>query len=107
MPQMLKVVVFMVALMSGVLSIIREAIDLFFPNRFSHTSVFWRCVWVSFIISMMFLLYDEHRKVVDLTSQLNSSVPVLSGTIYYVYAFPLPDQNATKVFIASTIVNDG
>src|SRR5437899_9165199 len=47
----LNFVVFWVAVMSGALSIFREAVQIFPPGRITkklQKSLFWRCVWIAF-----------------------------------------------------------
>ena len=50
----LNFVVFWVAVMSGALSIFREAVQIFPPGRITkklQKSLFWRCVWIAFVVS--------------------------------------------------------
>src|SRR5437879_2051388 len=37
--------------MSGALSILREVFLLFSPHRVQKKSLFWRCVWIAFVLS--------------------------------------------------------
>ena len=56
-----KAVLLVVAVMTGVLSLAREALLLFFPNKFKATLLFWSCVRVAFIISVAASWYREYR----------------------------------------------
>jgi hypothetical protein len=75
------VVVGTVALMSGLLSIIREGLLLYVPGT-NQRSLFWACVRVAFIISALLALYGTWDRARDLQTQLTEanerSVPKLS-----------------------------
>lgn len=56
-----KAALFVVAIMTGVLSLAREGLLTFFPGRFEATLLFWSCVRVAFIISVAAGWYWEYR----------------------------------------------
>jgi hypothetical protein len=66
----LEFLLWAVALMSGVLAILREVLAVFYPNYVSARSLFWNCVIIAFIISAAILWGMEHKKVNDLTTKL-------------------------------------
>ncbi len=51
----LEILLWAVALMSGILSILREALAIFLPERVPKRSLFWNCVIISFVISATIL----------------------------------------------------
>lgn len=61
-----------VALMSGILSILREALTVFAPDQVLQRSLFWNCVIISFVISAAILWVLEHKKVIALTNKLDT-----------------------------------
>ena len=66
-----------VGLTSGVLSLIREGLMLFDPNRFGGEVLFWRCVWIAFVLSMIISWAMEHRDVLDLRERLDAATKPL------------------------------
>jgi hypothetical protein len=66
----LEMLIWAVALMSGILSILREALAIFAPDKAPQRSLFWNCVIIAFIISAAILWEMEHKKVNDLTTKL-------------------------------------
>jgi hypothetical protein len=105
MREVLSLIVLMVAFMSGILSIIREAISIFYPAQAAPATLFWRCVWIAFILSAGTAWYLEHQKAEALANDLDASKPRFSGEIHYAYPFKLADKSA--VLLAATINNTG
>ena len=66
-----KIVLLVVAFMSGILSILREAL-LINNEKINEKKLFWRSIWVGFILSSLTLWFTEHATVVDLHSQIAS-----------------------------------
>jgi len=64
------VVVLVVALMSGILSLIREFLLFQYPNKFQEPPLFWGCLRIAFGISLVFFWYEERRKRVLLEKSL-------------------------------------
>ena len=60
------------ALMTGILSLLREAIQIFAPEKAPPRSLFWNCIVIAFIISSAILWFLEHQKVNNLTEALYS-----------------------------------
>jgi hypothetical protein len=60
------VVTVAVALMSGVLSILREFLLFQYPNRFQERPLFWACVRIAFATSLVVLWYGERQKRLEL-----------------------------------------
>jgi hypothetical protein len=54
------VLLWMVALMSGVLSIARELYGMY-SGQLPPRSLFWSCAWIAFVVSAAILWVIEHR----------------------------------------------
>jgi hypothetical protein len=67
-----KVFLLMVALMSGILSIIREWALIHGSNKVDEKRLFWGCVRIAFVISSIALWGLEHSTVVDLNKRLDA-----------------------------------
>jgi archaellum component FlaG (FlaF/FlaG flagellin family) len=65
-----SIVLIMVALMSGILSLVRELLLLYAPEKFGGRIRFWRCVWIAFILSSIILWAVEHSQNMDLHNQI-------------------------------------
>lgn len=59
-----------VAIMSGFLVILREVLQIYNSEKLQSLSLFWNCAVIAFIITAGILWFLEHRKVVNLTFQL-------------------------------------
>jgi hypothetical protein len=64
------VVALVVALMSGILSLMREFLLFQYPNRFQEAPLFWACLRIAFGISLIFLWYEERQQRLALEKQL-------------------------------------
>ena len=73
---LLSMLLWGVALMSGILSIVREVLSIFFPKIVPQRSLFWNCVFIAFIISAAILWFIEHQKVEKSKPRLNAQVDV-------------------------------
>jgi len=49
--------------MSGILSLFREVILIRQPDRAKDHHLFWRCIFIAFVVSSMWLWVDEHSKL--------------------------------------------
>jgi hypothetical protein len=105
----LQIVLIMVALMSGILSIIRELISIYAPNRVVGGSLFWRCVWVSFIISAVLLWGIEHGHTIELQERLDSLTKPIIEYRFEQWAFiSFKDSpESTRVFAQIALKNRG
>lgn len=56
---LLKFVVFVVALMSGILSIVRELYGLY-HGALPPQNLFWSCTWIAFVVSAGILIRQEY-----------------------------------------------
>ena len=84
MRQTIAVIVLMVAFMSGILSIAREALSIFSPGKIPQGILFWRCMWLAFIFSAAATWYLEHGKVREMEmriQRMEADVPDLRGWI--------------------------
>jgi hypothetical protein len=64
------VIALVVALMSGILSLVREFLLFQYPNRFQEPPLFWACLRIAFGISLIFLWYEERQQRLALEKQL-------------------------------------
>jgi len=62
----------MVTLMSGILSLVREAVQIFAPNKMAEKKLFWMCVRIAFVISAIALWCVEHSANLELHSEINT-----------------------------------
>lgn len=67
----LEVVLLVVALMSGILSLFREVFLINYPEKAKDGLLFWRCVFIAFIISAIWLWVNEHGQTLALREQLD------------------------------------
>lgn len=82
----LNIVLLAVALMSGILSIIREGILIYNPTKIDQKRIFWGCMRIAFIISALLLWGLEHQALIkskhlyeettvpDLRSEIDASI---------------------------------
>jgi hypothetical protein len=61
----LLVCLWAVTLMSGILSILRESLQIYRPSETQPRSLFWNCTVIAFIISAGILWAIEHQKVAE------------------------------------------
>jgi hypothetical protein len=106
-----QIALLMVGLMSGFLSLFREVLLIWHPDRLKSGNLFWRCTLISFILSSAILWMLEHKSVLEKQTQLEAlTVPHFWGVIDYVSVFP-KDMNdpqlGTIVLVVARIKNDG
>jgi hypothetical protein len=108
-----KVVLLMVAFMSGILSIIREAILIHKPDTVHEKKLFWGCIRIAFFVSAIVLWGTEHHEVLTLNAELNeATVPRLKMEVDQIgigtAGSEIPQLNGrTTVFIVANVVNTG
>lgn len=70
--------------MSGALSLFRELYTLYRPNALSPTGLFWRFVWIAFILSSATAWIAEYRRAELAGNEVAGlkSRPVFTGHIY-------------------------
>lgn len=66
-----EIVLLMVGLMSGILSLFREVVLIGDPEKAKDGHLFWRCVFIAFIISSAWLWISEHHQTLELQTKLN------------------------------------
>ena len=92
---------FAVALMTGILSLFREALSIFAPHKAPPRSLFWNCVIIAFILSASILWYQEHRKAISNKPKLNAEFGIFSVA-------PAGEENEDSIItISATITNRG
>jgi hypothetical protein len=96
--------------MSGILSILREVLAIFYPNQVPQRSIFWNCVIIAFIISAIILWIIEHRKAIKLSSklekELDHSKPKLSAEIGFTSIAPAGEKNENLLVIITAIIKN-
>jgi len=99
-----------VALMSGILSILREGLAIFYPDRFPQRSIFGNCVIIAFIISAIILWIIEHKKVINLTTEAkrerDRSKPNLSAEIDFTAVAPAGDKDESSLITIMAIIKN-
>jgi hypothetical protein len=102
----LRIVLLVVSLMSGIFSLFREVVLIRRPEKAGDAHLFWRCIFITFIISSIWLWIDEHATLLAEhkrhEAQLDFSFYV-EGT-----SSRTTDPNSDAVFfIAGNIANSG
>jgi hypothetical protein len=105
------IVLFAVAAMSGILSIVREYITLYHPAT-PVKPVFWICVRVAFGISASLFAYTQWQRAEDLQQQLatalDNSQPKFACDFYQWFFAPTAlDKAKTFVLLQLAIRNSG
>lgn len=70
----ITVVAFVVALMSGILSLLREFLLFQYPTKFQEPPLFWGCLRVAFGVSLVALWHEERKKRLT-AEELNNATP--------------------------------
>ncbi len=107
-----QILLWVVALMSGFLSLARELLLMYRGEQVQQRTLFWNCVIIAFVVSATALWVIEHRerlasdeKVKQLT-QIAS--PKLSGTIESINTGERPDRPGQVAFmVIATVKNVG
>ena len=112
-----QVVLLVVALMSGILSLFRELLLIYLPTQFNQRSLFWNCVRISFVISMIVVWWQQHQAIAKLQSDLkiekSKNAPdfeIFHGTVAIQNAaldYGPQTEKATTVLIPTTVINHG
>ncbi len=90
-----------VAIMTGILAVLREALSIFAPELAPARSLFWNCVIIAFIVSASILWYQEHKKA-------KKREPILRAKFNVVSSAPTGDHNTDSlVLITGAIFNTG
>lgn len=107
----------MVALMSGVLSILRELTLIYFPNQVNQRPLFWHCVIIAFIVSMGIIWWQQSKVIETLTSELRierakntPNFEIAHGTVVIsdaVLDYGPQKEGATTVLLPTTVINHG
>ena len=93
-----------VALMSGIFSIYREAYSLY-VGHIPAKSLFWECVWLSFVISAATAWVQEHRKYL---AEVEKNSPRVSLRIHSIsYAADPNTQDSCVVLFTVSVRNTG
>lgn len=104
-------------LMSGILSLFREFLLIYFPTQLNQRSLFWNCVRISFVVSMGIIWWQQRQAIAKLQSDLevekaknspdfeisNATVVVSNAVLDY---GPQKEQG-TIILIPTTVINHG
>lgn len=107
---LLHLLLWVVALMTGFLSILRELLSIYRPKQ-GPRSLFWNCIIIAFVISASILWFIEHQKITDLTNELKESKehnkPNFALSINQTIIGQSPNLNETFLLINLGIKNIG
>lgn len=104
----LNILLWMVALMSGILSLARELLLIYRGEQVQQRSLFWNCVIIAFVISAGILYFLEHQRATEAETKLQDVMeqrPKLQGEFRFVITSQ--QQQETFALIAVTISNRG
>lgn len=105
----LRIFLVVVALMSGALSLVRELLLMYRGGQIQAPSLFWRCVWVAFILSMIAALVMQYREALESRSSLAAAtetrLPRLHGEIKGIVSGASPE--GAFVFMLVAVTNSG
>jgi hypothetical protein len=102
-----RVVLLMVALMSGIFSLAREALQFIDPAKYPEKSLFFACLRAACILAFALLWWQEKSARMKSEQELNNSKPkfVLGlGNIVWLYQ---KDRDLTVFFMLASITNSG
>jgi hypothetical protein len=102
-----RVVLLVVAIMSGIFSLLREVLQFVDPARYPEKSLFFGCLRAACIVAFGLLWFEERRARTNAETELNNTKPrlVLSlGNIVWIY-----DESIDKTifFVSASVVNRG
>ncbi|MFL6388688.1 MAG: hypothetical protein ACJ71U_14490 [Terriglobales bacterium] len=104
------IVLGVVALMSGILSIVREILLIYFPAQTQQRPLFWGCVRIAFILSALLALYGAYQRGEDLQRDLNAALdrskPSFDGELSIVGAAPSGNKQEDAWVIMLAIVKN-
>jgi hypothetical protein len=90
-----QIALLMVALMSGIFSLFREVVLINNPEKAKDGHLFWRCVFITFIISAIWLWVSEHQQTMDLRVKLDElTKPQFVIDANQVFAAPINGSDA-------------
>ena len=103
-----QIVLLMVGLMSGILSIVREALLIHSPDKIGEKLLFWRCVWIAFIVSSGLLWAIEHHSNLALQAKLEQiAKPQFDVVLDQLLDTHATGSDITVVMIQMGIMNKG
>jgi hypothetical protein len=95
-----------VSLMSGALSLIREAIGMYRGEKIGERSAFWHSVFIGFVLSAMVVIWTRGNTIEQLRAALDRSKPDLSGAIERLSVGPAKNSpNDSLIIILAKIKN--
>lgn len=103
-----KIVLLVVAFMSGILSLFREILLIYRPEVVPERVLFWRCMWIAFIISAVTLWGIEHRDLIEANGKIEQLTrPKFILTLGPAVNFIQREKDVTLCFLAVQIANSG
>ena len=90
----------MVGLMSGIFSLFREVVLINHPEKAKDHHLFWRCIFITFILSSMWLWISEHQQVLEQRARLEAlTIPNLDCYIARIITTDVIPENSKNAFI--------
>lgn len=103
-----QIALLMVSLMSGIFSLFREVVLIKNPEKARDTRLFWRCIFITFIIASVWFWISEHQQRLNLQKKLDTlTLPNLHGNFKMMVAQSSPNQATMEVIIQGGILNTG
>jgi hypothetical protein len=101
-----QIVLLIITLMSGIFSLVREVVVIKHPERANDTHLFWRCIFVTFIISSVWLWADEHSKLLEEHKRHNVQLEFTFSTLATASRTVDPNSDVI-VTVGGSITNAG
>jgi len=112
-----RVVLLVVMLMSGILSLFREFLLIYFPTQVNQQSLLWNCVRIAFVVSMGIIWWQQRQAIAKLQSDLEiakaknspdfelstATTMISDGVLDY----GPQQEKATLILIPTTVINHG
>lgn len=96
-----------VAIMSGITSLIREVLQFVDPIKYPEKSLFYACLRVACIVALALLWWQEKRARIVAEALLQNSKPRLElglGNVLWLYR---ADKDLTVFFVLANVLNRG
>jgi len=72
-----RIVLMVIALMSGILSLLREGLQITNPAKYQEKSLFSACLYIAFMVAMVLLWWEERCAKIEAETALNDTRPRL------------------------------
>ena len=103
-----QIFLLMVGLMSGIFSLVREVLLINHPEKAKDGHLFWRCVFITFIISSVWLWVSEHQQTLDLQGKLDAlTTPALTADFGELFRPASTHPSDVMVTVSGVVKNQG